>query len=158
MLKIYRNIFTILFFNLFASCLFRKLSRVCILYKLMIIQANPFKRVLPLFWMVKVRVLTHQNLFIGATSAKVFTQDSTVHNYFWTFNAHDPASGLVKFAVDNNLSTKFQKASIKAGKFEEGTSLTLMQATDIQKTEKKDVKTSKSAEIEGYGQCHCNSG
>jgi tetratricopeptide (TPR) repeat protein len=150
MLKIYRNIFTIIF-SICSLLAYSQVEQSLYFVQTYDNSGQPLQKGTAIILDGQGTGATHQNLFIGATSAKVFTQDSTVHNIS-TFNAYDPATGLVKFAVDNNLSTKFQKASIKAGNFEEGSSLTLLQSIDIQKTEKKDVKISKSVEIEGYGQ------
>lgn len=149
MLKIYRNIFAFIF-SFCSLTVFSQSEQSLYFVQTYDNAGQPLQKGTAIILDGQGTGATHQNLFIGATSAKVFTQDSTVHNIS-TFNAHDPASGLVKFAVDNNLSTKFQKASIKTGKFEEGSSLALLQSTDIQKTKKKEVKISKAALLEGYG-------
>lgn len=134
MQKIYRNILTIIF-SMFSLLAFSQAERSLYFVQTYDNSGQPLQKGTALILDGQGTGTTHQNLFIGATSAKVFTQDSTVHNIS-TFNAHDPASGLVKFAVDNNLSTKFQKVPIKKGDFKEGSAAKLLQTTGIQKNRK----------------------
>src|SRR5690606_13943620 len=49
---------------------------------------------------------THRDLFAGATSATIITADSTVHQLV-SIVAEDPLTGLIKIAIDNNLTTSF---------------------------------------------------
>ncbi len=89
--------------------------------------------------------ITQRDLFINAASAKIITLDSTVHNIVKLMQ-EDPETGLVKFSVDNNLTTKFE--FLKVGQIE--TSADMITARDIQKNESVKISIEKK-DIEGYG-------
>ena len=56
-------------------------------------------------------VLSHKSNFLNAASAQVLTQDSTIHQLV-KVSGEDELTGLVKFKIDNNLSSSFKSLKI----------------------------------------------
>jgi hypothetical protein len=94
---------------------------------------------------------THQAVFAGAATAKAFTADSTIHQIA-TINALDKLSGIVKFSVDNNLSTAFKPVKMASSSLNSGQSLIHLTANSIEERKIANVKISEVTMLADYGQ------
>ena len=82
---------------------------------------------------------SHALLFKNGAFAQAITTDSTVHR-ITKVNGYDPATGVVRFELDNMISVKLSKLKKSSNMSQEGASVKIIHSDAIQSTKSNAIK------------------
>jgi len=95
--------------------------------------------------------ISHKELFKDAVKARITTSDSTVHNVVKIVGISN-TTGLVKFVIDNNLTTTFKFLELSKSDFKPQGTIHSFKSTEPKKVDKTIESILTTRVVEGYGE------